>query len=372
MDNPVSIRVSKQQVGNSSVTHNFCIVSNKFKLDALCRFIDSISDFYGFIFCQTKILTSEIAEKLSKRGYNVGALHGDMNQAMRNAIIKKFKEKEITIVVATDVAARGIDVANLTHVVNFSMPDDYESYVHRSGRTGRAGKDGIAITFISRNDLKAIQILKKKFNITINEIAVPTKESIIKSRVAQASNYILQIPQDLNALSKDIKYIEVLKPIVEGLSEHQLRAAFTSMLYDKFINAFVSNAEDIPENNDTRSEGRSFERRGSDRRGSDRRGSDRGYDRGSDRRASIDKALQEISINVGSDDGVKREDVIDSIIKNSNVSNDQIYKIRVIKRKTFIEIPSDLTKNILNGMRGKDICGRKVRLNIVSQESRAY
>src|SRR5581483_3511960 len=137
MVNPVSVRVSKKQVATASTKQYFCVVPSRLRLQAVCRFIESTTDFYGFIFCQTKMLTGEVAEQLIKRGYNVGALHGDMSQAQRNAVIKKFKHKEVTIVVATDVAARGIDVPNLTHVLNYSIPEDLESYVHRIGRTGR-------------------------------------------------------------------------------------------------------------------------------------------------------------------------------------------------------------------------------------------
>ena len=146
MREPMSVRVSKKTVAVAATKQYFCLVPPRSRMHALIRFIESAPDFYGFIFCQTKILTSDVAEHLVKRGYNVGAIHGDMSQSQRNLVIKKFKNQELTILVATDVAARGIDVPNLTHVINYSIPEDHESYIHRIGRTGRAGKDGVAIT----------------------------------------------------------------------------------------------------------------------------------------------------------------------------------------------------------------------------------
>ena len=163
------------------------MVPHRNRFAALCRFIDSNPAFYGFIFCQTKILTAELAEKLAAAGYPANALHGDMSQGLRNAVIKKFKNKEFNILVATDVAARGIDVSDLTHVINYSLPNDHESYVHRIGRTGRAGKEGIAISFIgSKNELRHISMLERKFKVTINPLDVPSSQDIQKVYLKKA------------------------------------------------------------------------------------------------------------------------------------------------------------------------------------------
>ena len=181
MQNTVSVSASKQQVGASNTKQYFSMVPHRNRFKALCRFIDSNPSFYGFIFCQTKILTAELAEKLAAAGYPANALHGDMSQGLRNAVIKKFKNKDFNILVATDVAARGIDVSDLTHVINYSFPNDHEGYVHRIGRTGRAGKEGIAITFIGgKNELRHIKMLERKFKVVINPIDVPTAQDIQK------------------------------------------------------------------------------------------------------------------------------------------------------------------------------------------------
>lgn len=219
MKDTVSVRVSKQQIANQSTKQFFCVMPSRSRLQALCRFIESEPDFYGFIFCQTKILTSEVTEKLMQRGYKVGSLHGDMSQSQRNLIIKRFKQNNLKIVVATDVAARGIDIADLTHVVNYSMPEDHESYIHRIGRTGRAGKEGIAITFINKNDVKVIQMIQRKFNVLINPIDVPSMGIIIQSRVKQAETYMAQL-QEASNISIDKQLVS----LVETIKEQDLRS----------------------------------------------------------------------------------------------------------------------------------------------------
>ena len=156
-----TVKVAKKTADAATVKQFYCSVPIRQRLPALQRFIESAPDFYGFVFCQTKILTSEIAEQLIRAGYNVGALHGDLSQAQRNLVIKRFKNKEISIVIATDVAARGIDIANLTYVVNYSLPEDLESYVHRIGRTGRAGKTGVAISFIGRSESRTVSLYRR-------------------------------------------------------------------------------------------------------------------------------------------------------------------------------------------------------------------
>lgn len=327
MKQPVSVRVSQKQVGTGNTKQYFCAVGSKSRLQALGRFIDCAQNFYGFIFCQTKILTSEVAELLIKRGYNVGALHGDMSQAQRNLVIKKFKEKELNIVVATDVAARGIDIANLTHVINFSIPEDHESYIHRIGRTGRAGKEGIAITFINRSELRSIEYIQKKFNLKIEPIDVPSKDLIIKSKLEEAATY-------LNSLVETPSKNSQVDQLVESLPIDSIKKVISNLVYDKFLKNIDS--EDInfvPAN-----------------------------------RIASQSNLQEIYINVGSDDGITQNDVVDFLVNSKAISNDQIHKIRVIKRRTFIELPPECAPKLMSSLRGQSLGGRRTRIDYVPQE----
>ena len=203
------------------------------RLTALSRFIDSVPEFYGFIFCQTKLLTSEVAEHLMRRGYKANALHGDMSQVQRNRVIKQFKNKEFTVLVATDVAARGIDISDLTHVINYSFPDDQESYIHRIGRTGRAGKEGTAITFINQSETRYIAIVQRKFKVTINPLEVPSADVIAKVRINQAAEYLaaITVKQEESAAP----YKTELHTLVSKHSAEELTQVVVSFLNDKFL-----------------------------------------------------------------------------------------------------------------------------------------
>lgn len=149
MHNVISIKGTEKGIVSSQVKQYYCIVQMRKRIEATARFIEAAPGFYGIIFCQTKILTTEVFEELASKSFRANCLHGDMKQTLRNHVIKGFRNKDFNILIATDVAARGIDVSDLTHVINFSIPDEHENYIHRIGRTGRAGKEGIAITFVS-------------------------------------------------------------------------------------------------------------------------------------------------------------------------------------------------------------------------------
>ena len=370
LKNPVSISVSSKQIGNTAVEHYYCVVPSRSRLDAICRFIDITSEFHGFIFCQTRILTSEIAEKLERRGYNVGALHGDMSQANRNLIIKKFKNKQMHILVATDVAARGIDISNLTHVINFSMPEDHESYVHRSGRTGRAGKNGTAITFMSKNDGWQIQQLQRKFSLSINPIEIPTKESVIDAKISLVETQL----RDILKSHDDSKDTASLNALLEKFTEGELKIALKGFLYEKYLNN-ISEVKEVTESSNDSSRGNRSSRDGgysrdrysrSDRQPRDRFSRDRSSSRNSFR-SNNDGEFQEIFFNLGTDDGIKRDDVQNYLLKMGNLTDNQIHKIRVIKRRTFVEIPSSLTNTLLESVKDKALCGKKIKINLVQE-----
>ena len=328
MHEPVSVRVSQKQVGSEQTSQHYCIVTFKYRLHALTRFIQSAPEFYGFIFCQTKMLTAEVAEQLIKRGYNVGALHGDMSQAQRNSVIKKFRQKELTILVATDVAARGIDVADLTHVINYSIPDDLESYVHRIGRTGRAGKEGIAITFITKSEQRTIHQIERQFSVTIKPIDVPSVETLIKARLQEVSQYVAALETRKPGL-----YDNQLAELVAHLTPDQLRKTALFSLHDKFLTTL--DLEDVPSSTPTAYMG-----------------------------SSDEQQMQEVSLSVGSDDGIDRDQVHEFIMKTGVVTEEHLKSIRVLKRKTFIKLTGDCTPALVNALRGTMLGDRPTRATV--------
>lgn len=329
MHEPVSVRISKKQVLTPTTRHYYCVVPMRGRLTALCRFIESAPHFYGFVFCQTKLLTAEIAEQLLLRGYRVGALHGDMSQSQRNAVVNRFKAKDITILVATDVAARGIDIANVTHVVNYSLSEDQESYVHRTGRTGRAGREGIAITFLSKSELRHLQNLQRKFSLTIDPIEVPTRKTIIQARMQGVEEYLT------SAIERTIPEEDALNALVEGLDEQRCKSALKQILFDKFLKSVYEEEEfsGTP----------SLEQH------------------------ATELNTQELFIPVGSDDGLNRESVL-AFLAQRQVNPDIIQKLRVIKRRTFIHVAPDQVGTVMDALNNSSFAGRRIRVMLAAPD----
>ncbi len=331
MHDTVSVTASKQQVSTSNTKQYYVMVPMKNRLEALCRFIDSTPAFYGFIFCQTKILTAELAEKLAAAGYAANALHGDMSQGLRNAVIKKFKNKEFNILVATDVAARGIDVSDLTHVINYSLPNDQESYVHRIGRTGRAGKEGTAITFIGgKNELRHLKMLERKFKLTVMPLDVPSNKDIQKVYIKRAFEYLQ------NLSNKGQQHVPVeLKEAIGNYTKEELTEIVSSLVAEKF---FAQSKKDETQFSATPTSS----------------SSSNDHDE--------TPALQEIMINLGTDDGISHEDIVDFIQQEAGITESDVEKLKVIKRRTFIKIPSEIAEEVLEKLKGKTIAGHKARI----------
>lgn len=330
MPQATSVSVSKGKLGCSNTKQYYCVVPSAHRVAALCRFIESEPEFYGFVFCQTKILTSEVADQLTRRGYVVGSLHGDMSQAQRNIVIKKFRQKEYSIVVATDVAGRGIDIQDLTHVINFSLPEDFESYVHRTGRTGRAGKDGKAITFINGHQLRDIRALEKKCSVLIEPLAVPSSELVREGRMAKAIAYLESLVQEENTGS-----FKELDGLLQRFDQEKINSMLMHLVHDKFfkmadvdLDAHVS------------------------------RESARGNDRFSTNGQS------ELVFFVGSDDGVTEDEILEYVLQNSSLNRETIAKIRMIRKRTFMNLPSDQVTTVLTALKNMTVGGRRINVKV--------
>lgn len=330
MNNPVIVRSSKQQTTTANTQQYYCVVPGKLRLPALCRFIDKADDFYGVIFTQTKMLASEVAETLSRRGYAVNALHGDMDQNLRNAVITKFKNKEFGILVATDVAARGIDVSGLTHVVNFSLPEDQESYVHRIGRTGRAGKEGTAITFIGRSEVRRMQMIARRFNADIKPLDVPNLAEVMEARSAQAQIYLNTLIEH----PSEQRTTKTLREKMTALTHDQLAHACASMLAEKFLKGYDAE-QDI-----------SF-----------------GSSADTAQRGVIVEDKQEVVVHMGAEDGVTRQDIV-HFCASEKIDANLIERIRVINKRSFVVVPTRIAAALVDELKNKRLLGQKTRINV--------
>ncbi len=238
------IRVKKAQMTVSIVDQIYFEVKRNDKFEALCRIIDIEEEFYGLVFCKTRVDADTVSQHLKERGYDADSLHGDMSQDLREKILKKFKKKTVTVLVATDVAARGIDVSDLTHVINYAIPHDPEAYVHRIGRTGRAGKGGIAVTFVTPSEYRMLHVISRKTKANIKKANLPKVKDVIKTKKlrikAKLENIIQTSPLDkYREMSVELLKDNTPEDILAALLQHSFQDDLDVNNYTEIEDAVV-------------------------------------------------------------------------------------------------------------------------------------
>lgn len=269
MDNPIKISVDTAQRVNVNIEHQFVSVNHRQKTEALKRFIDLSPELRAVVFCRTKLDTQGLAESLMEEGYQADSLHGDLSQAQRDRVMKRFKSNQLPILIATDVAARGIDVNDLTHVFHFALPDDAAYYTHRSGRTARAGKKGISLVFNGPNDMYRLHRLEKQLGISFEKVDIPAAENIAKIRISNWAQEILAQPMKKKMPEGVLEEVELLWG---NLSKEEIIAKILAKEVDKLN---LSGGEDLNAKMTTGRGGRSGG--GGDRRRSGGGGRSGGY-----------------------------------------------------------------------------------------------
>ncbi len=272
------------------------------------------------------MLTSKGAEQLARAGFKANALHGDMSQTLRNRVIKQFKNREFNILVATDVAARGIDVSDTTHVINYSLPDDQEGYVHRIGRTGRAGKKGIAISFINRAEGRRIKSIMRQFKLDIKPIDVPNSDDIARTHAQQGLVWLENTLQR----KESMPYANHTQTLIADYTPEQLHSITMHLLHDKFFSTLADNAATF-----TSTSAGDLDR---------------------------EEAFTEFFMTVGADDGLTKDDIGDFIASECRIDRSALEKIKVIQRRTFVVVPTGLSDTIMRSLRGKKLGGMKIRV----------
>ena len=343
LTNPHKISVGSINAVKKNISHEYYVVSYRQKKEALKRLIDANPNQYSIIFCRTRAETQEVADFLMQNGYAADALHGDLSQAQRDTVMKKFRLKNIEILVATDVAARGLDVNSLTHVIHYSLPDDPEVFVHRSGRTGRAGKDGISMALIKPEETRKLKQIKAQTKIELTEKQIPKGEEIIKAQVAGVFDKLLtehddyfdfddNLIPDLSQFSKE--------ELVHQLLQFQLKDL---ALYYKDRNDLsaqkLSKEEDLP----------------SKRRDRDRR-------RGKDRKKNSGDMVR-FFFNLGKRDKLRKVDMLDIINKataNSKRRAD-IGDIEILDKFTFFEVEKSFKNEIISNISYMKFKGKEMR-----------
>ena len=326
------ITIGTKNEGSKNVNHIAYLVHAKDKYAALKRIADYYPQIYGIIFCRTRKETQEIADKLIQDGYNADSLHGELSQAQRDLVMQKFRQRHLQLLVATDVAARGLDVNDLTHVINYGLPDDIESYTHRSGRTGRAGKTGISIAIINLREKGKMREIERIINKKFIMGEMPSGKQICEQQ-------LIKLIDDIEKVKVNDEEIESFLPGIyrklEWLSKEDLIKRVVSMEFNRFLE-YYSNAPEIetPSMNDRRSE---REPKGRKDHGSAREKTER----------KAEKGYTRLFLNVGKTDGFYANQIIELINRNMKKQRTTIGRIDLMQNFSFFEVAENQAQDVI-------------------------
>jgi len=356
MTNPIEVTIGSRNAGAENIKHICYTVQARDRYLALKRIADYNPGIYGIVFCRTRKETQEIADKLIQDGYNADSLHGDLSQSQRDYVMQKFRVRNISLLVATDVAARGLDVDDLTHVINYNIPDELDIYTHRSGRTGRSGKAGISVVIVHLKEKFLLKQIEKKIGKTFIQGKIPTGREICEKQLFHLIDKMEKVEIDHSEIEP---YLPVIFKKLEWLDKEELIKRFVSLEFNQFLE-YYRNASDlsIPEKY---SDERGSERGGESKRGNSRK-SEEGYTR--------------LFINIGKMDGLTPNQLIDIIKSNVTDRKVKIGKIDLIKTFSFFEIESPYASDVINSLKGIEFGSRRISVEEASDkpagENRGY
>ena len=362
MKNPTLVRTQKTDAATPQADQIYFEVKEADKIEALTRIIDRDPDFYGVIFCRTKLQCDEIGHKLQARGYDAEALHGDLSQRERETILRKMKERVIRILVATDVAARGLDIQDLTHVINYSLPSDPEIYIHRVGRTGRAGKEGTAITFITPSEARRFSYIKKASKSEIRKEEIPTPREVVERRRELIKEQLL------SALEKDggEEYRSISEGLLEDNDPVDVLSSVLSLFYRDALDESQYKDISVGKKRERSKKKSNAETSYTDRKKEDR---ERPYDK-IKTPSMDDEGLTRLFIARGRNDGLTKRGLADVLIDQAGVKNEDIRDIQVMEDFSFINAPYDAAEHILR-IFGKSRNGEKPIITKARKDEKA-
>ncbi|MBL0737101.1 DEAD/DEAH box helicase [Flavobacterium sp. GN10] len=336
MSEPVEITVGAKNSGSSTVSHEFYLVNARDRYEALKRLADANPDIFSVVFCRTKRDTQAIAEKLIEDGYSAAALHGDLSQAQRDGVMKSFRGRQIQMLVATDVAARGIDVDNVTHVVNYQLPDEIETYNHRSGRTGRAGKLGTSIVIVTKSELRKISSIERIIKQKFEEKSIPSGIEICEIQLLHLANKI----KDTEVDHEIDNYLPAINNVLEDLSKEELIKKMVSVEFNRFI-AYYKKNRDI-----SVSGGERRERGDSEPREFSNNGAVRYF------------------VNIGSRDNFDWMSLKDYLKETLDLGRDDIFKVDVKEGFSFFNTDPQHTDKVMDVLNNVQLEGRRINVEI--------
>ncbi len=344
MTDPFELTMGTKNTGNANIDHEYYIVRARDKYAAFKRIVDFNPEIFGIVFCRTKIETQEIAEALIKDGYNADSLHGDLSQQQRDKVMKRYRDRSLQLLIATDVAARGIDVNDVTHVINYSLPDEIENYTHRSGRTARAGKTGVSIAIINSKELGKIRQIERVIGKQFTKAEIPNGFDVCEKQLFALVHKVHNVAVNQEQIEQ---YIPRIMDEFKDLDKEEIIKRFASLEFNRFLD-YYRNAPDL--------NAPAFEERGR---------TDRSRERGERfGRDGFKSDYTRLFINLGSVDDFTRGDMLGYICNNTKISGKSIGKIDLKGVYTFFEVENNLVEKVQQGFKSVDFQGRDVRIEL--------
>ncbi len=338
MVSPQEITVGAKNAGSATISHEFYLVNARERYEALKRLADANPDIFSVVFCRTKRDTQQIAEKLIEDGYNAAALHGDLSQAQRDTVMKSFRNRQIRMLVATDVAARGIDVNDVTHVINYQLPDEVETYTHRSGRTGRAGKLGTSIVIVTKSELRKIHAIEKIIKQKFEEKSIPSGMEICEIQLFHLASQVKDVEVDHEIES----YLPAIYELLKDLSKEEIIKKMVSVEFNRFLNYYKKKRDIVAEDGGKREKTTSYG------------GGVRYF------------------VNIGARDNFNWMTLKDFLRDTLEVGRDDVYKVDVKEDFSFFNTDEQHTERVMEVLNNLRIEGRKINVEISKNDSRDF
>lgn len=332
MTDPVEITVGQANSTNKNIEHQYYLLNNRDRYNVLKRVVDFYPDIFGIIFCRTRKETQEIAELLMKDGYNADALHGDLTQVQRDRVMRNFKNRSLQLLVATDVAARGIDVDNLSHVIHYNLPDELEFYTHRSGRTARAGKQGISIALVTPREERKVKDLSRKLKTNFEQVKIPVAKEVCERQLMYFMHRVNEVEVEEEEIAP---FIDGINEELNQLSREELIKRFVSLEFNRFWE-YYKNADDLNLKSSTQKRAKKEDNKGEDR----------------------------MFINIGKKDGVDVPRLLNLIHKQCGVRGKNIGRVDLKGVFSFFDVDKGFTDEIIKGFAGAVIGGRNIRIEV--------
>ncbi len=364
MNNPVEITVGKMNTANKNIDHQYFVTQAQHRYETLKRLIDFNPGMYGIIFTRTKLDAQNIAEKLTREGYDIDALHGDLSQPQRDKVMNAFRDKTLQLLIATDVAARGIDVKEITHVINYELPDDTEVYTHRSGRTGRAGSTGVCMSIVHARENFKLKSIERLIQSPIQKLEIPTGKDVCRKQFYHFMDKLLQV--DISHGDYD-SYLPMLQEKFADVSKDDILKRMAATEFDRFLK-YYENSEDLNLREQRRGERNDNRREFSNERPSGRSNDRAGRSRERETREPMHNSsgsgnTTRLFVNLGTKDGFYKASFLQFVLDMSELNKSDLGRIDMKEMNSWIEIDKNSAKQMISAIDGKNYRGRKIRMN---------